>query len=138
MSSAVNGNRALQELEQQVQTLLHRDRRNLTMVRLREKGIFVGLIGCGLFSLLITVAIVFVLASETVTFFQFPEVTLSNFFLSTDWTPLLGDTKSFGIWALISGTFLVTAIAMLFALPLGLVTAVYLSEYAPPAACATR
>ena len=102
----------MEQLETKVQTLLLRERRNLTMVRFREKGIFLGLIGCGLFSLLITGSIIFVLASETVTFFQFPEVTLSNFFLSAEWTPLLGDTKSFGIWALISGTFLVTAIAM--------------------------
>jgi phosphate transport system permease protein len=69
--------------------------------------------------------------TETVTFFSFDEVTFSNFFGSAKWTPLLGSTKSFGIWGLISGTLLVTAIAMCFALPLGLVTAIYLSEYAP-------
>lgn len=131
MSPELDSERRLPQLEQQVQTLFVRDRRNLSWVRLREKGIFFCLIGCGLFSLLITGSIIFVLASETIRFFQFPEVTISNFFLSTEWTPLLGNTKSFGIWALISGTLLVTAIAMILALPLGLITAVYLSEYAP-------
>ncbi len=131
MNSATTEDRAIKQLDLQVQALLGRNRRNLTLVRLRESGIFLCLIGCGLFSLLITGSIIFVLASETATFFRFQEVTLSNFFLSADWTPLLGDTKSFGIWALISGTFLVTAIAMALALPLGLITAVYLSEYAP-------
>lgn len=86
---------------------------------------------CGLFSLLVTIAIVYVLFAETVTFFRFDEVTLSNFFGSTRWNPLLGGEKSFGIWALISGTMLITVIAMVIALPLGLITAVYLSEYAP-------
>ncbi len=131
MSATANTDDAMQQLEQQVQMLLSRERRNLNLVRFREKGIFLCLIGCGLFSLLITGSIIFVLVSETATFFQFPEVTLSNFFLSADWNPLLGTTKSFGVWALVSGTFLVTGIAMLFALPLGVITAVYLSEYAP-------
>ena len=108
MSTASDGKHATPQLEEQVQALLSRDRRSLNLVRFREKGIFLGLIGCGLFSLLITGSIIFVLASETVKFFQFPDVTLSNFFLSAEWTPLLGDTKSFGIWALISGTFMVT------------------------------
>ncbi len=131
MSATANTDDAMQQLEQQVQMLLSRERRNLNLVRFREKGIFLCLIACGLFSLLITGSIIFVLVSETATFFQFPEVTLSNFFLSADWNPLLGTTKSFGVWALVSGTFLVTGIAMLFALPLGVITAVYLSEYAP-------
>ena len=75
---------------------------------------------CGIFSLLITVAIVGVLFTETLNFFRSDEVTISNFFTSTQWTPLLGNTKSFGIWALISGTMMVTVIAMLIALPLDL------------------
>ncbi|TWU45072.1 Phosphate transport system permease protein PstC [Novipirellula aureliae] len=100
-------------------------------MRLREKGIFLSLICCGVFSVLITLAIIGVLLGETITFFSFEEVTLGNFLGSAQWTPLLGATKSFGIWGLISGTLLITAIAMCFALPLGLITAIYLSEYAP-------
>ncbi|MGV3484587.1 MAG: phosphate ABC transporter permease subunit PstC [Planctomycetaceae bacterium] len=101
------------------------------MVRAKELVIYFLLILCGLFSLLVTASIIFVLTTETLKFFGAEEVTLSNFLGSTQWNPLLGGTKSFGIWALISGTMLVTVIAMCIALPLGLVTAIYLSEYAP-------
>ena len=89
------------------------------------------LIACGLFSLLVTAAIIGVLFTETLNFFRADEVTIGNFLGSTKWNPLLGNDKSFGIWALVSGTLLVTAVAMTIALPLGLITAVYLSEYAP-------
>src|SRR5690606_5485749 len=67
----------------------------------------------------------------SISFFQIDEATFSNFIGSTRWNPLLGGEKSFGIWALISGTMLITVIAMAIALPLGLITAIYLSEYAP-------
>jgi phosphate transport system permease protein len=60
-----------------------------------------------------------------------PEVSLTEFLTGTTWSPLLGAQKHFGIWPLITGTLLVTAIAAAFALPVGLVTAIYLSEYAP-------
>jgi len=103
----------------------------LAMVRAKELVIYFLLILCGLFSLLVTASIIFVLTTETLKFFSADEVTLSNFLGSTQWNPLLGGTKSFGIWSLISGTMLVTVIAMCIALPLGLVTAIYLSEYAP-------
>lgn len=118
-------------LDRRVAELLRGGGRSLTMVRARELAIYSVLILCGLFSLLITGSIIYVLAAETLTFFRSDEVTLRNFFGSTVWNPLLGGQKSFGIWALISGTMLVTVIAMAIALPLGLVTAIYLSEYAP-------
>ena len=106
-------------------------RTSLSVSRAWEAIVYALLILCGLFSLTITLAILGVLLTETLNFFRADEVTLANFLGSTQWTPLLGATKSFGIWALISGTLLVTAIAMVIALPLGLVTAIYLSEYAP-------
>lgn len=118
-------------LDARVNALLSRSRRNLRSTRLRELFIYAALIACGLFSLLITVSIIGVLLTETLRFFQFDEVTVGNFLGSAKWTPLLGATKSFGIWGLISGTLLVTGIAMALALPLGLITAIYLSEYAP-------
>ncbi len=121
----------VRDLTDRVGKLIRSQQRSLTMVRIRESGIYTLLILCGLFSLLISVAIVFVLSKETLAFFNTEEATLSNFFGSTVWNPLLGGTKSFGIWALVSGTMLVTVIAMLIALPLGLMTALYLSEYAP-------
>jgi phosphate transport system permease protein len=121
----------VQDLGARVGGLIRADQRSLAVVRAREIGIYFLLILCGLFSLLVTAAIIFVLVTETLNFFSSPEVTIGNFLGSTKWNPLLGGTKSFGIWALISGTMLVTVIAMVIALPLGLVTAIYLSEYAP-------
>ena len=118
-------------LDARASELLSRGRKDLAITRIKEIAIYVALIACGFFSLLITVSIIGVLLTETLRFFRFDEVTLSNFLGSAEWTPLLGETKSFGIWGLISGTLLVTGIAMAFALPLGLVTAIYLSEYAP-------
>lgn len=73
-----------------------------------------------------------VLARETIGFFEFPDVSLVEFFTGLEWNPLLGAEKHFGIWPLVSGTLLVTVIAASFALPVGLISAIYLSEYASP------
>jgi phosphate transport system permease protein len=88
------------------------------------------LVGSGTFSILTTLVIVALLAGEAWAFFQKPEVRLSDFFLSAAWNPLDQHQPKFGIWPLISGTFMVTLVAMSVALPLGLVTAIFLSEYA--------
>ena len=98
----------------------------------REAVIMTGLVLCGLLSLLTTIIIIFVLAKESVAFFALEEVSLWEFVTGTQWTPLLGTQKHFGIWPLVCGTMLVTAVAMSLSLPLGLITAIYLSEYAPP------
>ncbi|MEM8670690.1 MAG: phosphate ABC transporter permease subunit PstC [Planctomycetota bacterium] len=133
MSSVAAGDPEMESLEKSVEQFLQKPRKNLALVRLREAIVFFLLICCGLFSLLVTVSIVFVLISETITFFDFDAVTLGSFVGSAKWSPQegLGDTQNFGVWGLISGTLLVTTIAMCFALPLGLITAIYLSEYAP-------
>jgi len=86
---------------------------------------------CGLFTVLITFAIIFVLIKESVAFFLLKEVTLRDFFFSTRWEPLLGDVKHFGIWPLMCGTVMVAAVSAAFALPCGTITAIFLSEYAP-------
>ncbi len=99
--------------------------------RVWEGSVLTSLTLCGGFSVFITASIIYVLFSEAVKFFGLPEVTIREFFFGTQWSPLLGAEKHFGIWPLISGTFLVTGVAMLFALPFGLITAIYLSEYAP-------
>lgn len=80
-------------------------------------------------SVLTTLGILFVLLQETVLFFR--EVSLAQFFLDTRWTPLFA-SKRFGIWPLVNGTFLVTAVAIAVALPLGLLAAIFMSEYATP------
>jgi len=78
---------------------------------------------------LTTVGILVSLATETIAFFQ--QVSFAQFFLDTRWTPLFSSQR-FGIWALISATVLTSAIALAIAVPLGLTSAVYLSEFAAP------
>jgi phosphate transport system permease protein len=72
--------------------------------------------------------IIYVLVFATVGFFR--EVSFAQFFFDTRWTPLFAE-KHFGIWPLVCGTFLTSFIAMLVAMPIGILSAVYLSEYAP-------
>lgn len=79
-------------------------------------------------SVLITISIVLILSYESFGFFK--EVPLKEFLTGTQWTPLFSEPK-FGILPLVTGTLLTTTIALLVALPLGLISAIYLSEYAP-------
>jgi phosphate transport system permease protein len=80
----------------------------------------------GIITILTTLGIIWVLVSESWGFFA--EVPLTSFLFDTEWTPLFTD-KHYGILPLLSGTFLTTLIALLTALPMGIVIAVYLSEY---------
>jgi len=75
-----------------------------------------------------TIGIVLSLIFETIEFFG--EVPLWQFLTDTRWTPLFASAQ-FGIFVLISATVMTSFIAILVALPLGLLSAVYLSEYAP-------
>lgn len=83
---------------------------------------------CSLLTILITIGIISVLAIDTLKFFD--KVSIIEFFTSTQWTPLFYD-KHYGILPLLSGTFVVSIIAGLVAIPIGLTIAIYLSEYAP-------
>src|SRR5437016_4458990 len=85
----------------------------------------------GVFSVLITFTIIAVLLDKAVEFFQLPDVTLAKFIFTTEWNVKGAKEPQFGIWPLVCGTFLVTIVAMFVALPLGMVTAIYMSEYAP-------
>jgi phosphate transport system permease protein len=85
---------------------------------------------CAAASVLVTAGIIAVLLVETLGFFS--EVSLIDFLTDTEWTPLFSQ-QHFGILPLVSGTVLVSAIAMAVALPAGLLSAIYLSEYARPA-----
>lgn len=96
--------------------------------RLSERVIEVFLIASALFSVLTTAGILYVLTSETVSFFA--TVSLFEFLTGTEWTPLFSDAK-FGILPLLSGTLLTSAIAIIVAVPFGLLAAIYLSEFAP-------
>jgi phosphate transport system permease protein len=82
---------------------------------------------CAAASILVTLGIVLVLVFETVEFLR--EVPITEFLFGTVWTPLFFE-KRFGVLPLIGGTLLTSAIAMVVALPAGLLTAIYLSEYA--------
>ncbi len=91
--------------------------------------------GLTMLSVLTTVAIIAVLVWESTGFFTMAghdDVTVWSFLTGTTWSPLLGAEPAFGILPLVTGTLLVTAIAGAFAIPVGLLTAVYLSEYASP------
>ena len=90
-----------------------------------ERALFL----CALVSVATTLGIVAVLLVETVEFFR--EVPIVEFVTGTEWTPLFANAK-FGVLPLVMGTLLVSAIAMVVALPFGLLSAIYLSEYAPP------
>lgn len=95
---------------------------------LPESVIKLVLFSCATLSIFTTVGIVSVLLFEAILFFQ--EVSIFEFLGSTKWTPLFS-SKSFGIWPLITGTMLTSIGAMIVALPLGLLSAIYLAEYAP-------
>ena len=80
-------------------------------------------------SVLTTFGIVFSLIEGTVEFFA--EVNVTDFLFGTEWSPLFADPQ-FGVLPLVTGTLLITGIAILVAVPLGLGAAVYLAEYASP------
>lgn len=81
-----------------------------------------------LLTILVTLGIIWVLFSESLSFFS--EVSVWDFLTDTEWTPLFTQ-KHYGILPLLSGTLLTTSIAIATAMPFGLIIAIYLSEYAP-------
>jgi phosphate transport system permease protein len=95
---------------------------------LPERIIAFILLLCASVSILTTVGIVAILLFEAIQFFG--EVSFIEFVTGTRWTPLFA-SKEFGVLALVAGTMLVAVGAMIVALPLGMLSAVYLSEYSP-------
>ena len=93
----------------------------------REDFIRGGLFLCALLSVLTTLGIILILATESFQFFR--HVPVMEFLTGTRWTPLL-EPRSFGVLPLLCGTFLIVAGSALIALPVGLSSAIYLSEYA--------
>jgi phosphate transport system permease protein len=83
---------------------------------------------CAGLSVLTTAGIIIVLLIETLGFLR--EVSIGEFLFGREWTPLFAN-KRFGVLPLVAGTMLVSSIAMIVALPMGLISAIYLSEYAP-------
>lgn len=99
--------------------------------KLRERVIEGVLLLAAASSVFVTLAIVFVLVYESAGFFQ--TVPLTDFLFGTTWSPLFADPQ-YGILPLLGGTLLSTVVALLFVGPIGLVTAIYLSEFASPGA----
>src|SRR5215218_2304864 len=94
---------------------------------LRQQIIKGLLMACAYLSVLTTFGIVFVLIFETISFFK--EVSIVEFLTSTKWSPSFTDPQ-FGIIVLICGTLLTTVVAIAFAVPVGVLAAIFLSEYA--------
>lgn len=102
--------------------------RRVRLKHWREEIIKVVLFSCAFISVITTFSIVWILIKEAGVFFQ--EVPVFDFLFGTLWAPLL-EPQSFGVLPLVCGTLLVVTGTALFALPVGLATAIYLSEYAP-------
>lgn len=103
--------------------------RRWTLTRVKEQLIRTVLLLCAMLSILTTVGIIGVLVTETFEFFR--EVSIGEFLTDPRWSPQYQD-KHYGILPLVCGTFVVAGIASLIGIPVGLGSAVYLSEYASP------
>lgn len=98
-----------------------------TFRKVKESSIYLFLFLCSLIPIITTVGIIASLSIETLSFFR--EVSIIEFITSTKWTPLF-IPKNFGIAPLLAGTLLVTILGIIIAIPIGLGSAIYLSEYA--------
>lgn len=92
-----------------------------------ERIIEIGLFFSAVVAVFITTAIVYVLVTEAIPFFQ--HVSIYDFLTDTVWTPNYS-IKHYGISALVAGTITTTMVALVVAIPLGTLTAIYLSEFA--------
>ena len=97
----------------------------------KERAVKYLLGACAVITIVTTLAIAGVLVAESISFFR--SVSLLEFFGEARWTPQFVE-KHYGIWPLVSGTLLVTVISSFVALPVGLASAIYISEYAAPSA----
>lgn len=111
-----------------IQKLIH-ERKRLTNIKKRlEKMIPFGLFCMAMISILTTIGIIFTLLTESIEFFK--QISIIKFFTGTLLKPLSTEPE-FGLLPLLTGTFTSAIIAMIVATPLGIMSAIYLSEYAP-------
>ncbi|RDY72443.1 MULTISPECIES: phosphate ABC transporter permease subunit PstC [Halobacillus] len=108
-----------------VQQMIERNKKKKSFGERIEKIIPFFLLLCAAVSVLTTVGILFTLLRESIGFFS--NVSLVDFYTGTSWSPWSGE---YGVAPLIGGTLLITLIATLVAVPLGLMSAIFLSEYA--------
>ena len=106
------------------------DRLSFSAMRNWKERLIEGvLLAAAAVSVLTTLGIVYVLLSESVRFFA--TVSIVDFLTDTQWTPLFDDAH-FGIMVLVSGTLVSSLVALVVAIPMGTVIAIYLSEFADP------
>jgi len=110
-----------------VGTKVNPDQKRSYRMKLKEKFIETVLFLCAFSSVFITLGIVVILLYESYAFFKV--VSLWEFLSGRVWTPLFAEPQ-FGILPLVMGTLLTTGVALVVALPVGLLTAIYLSEFA--------
>ena len=101
-------------------------------VRTGERVIVNALFACAVLSVAVTVGIIAVLLFDAVEFFR--ESSLVDFLTGTVWAPGQGGGEGgqYGVWPLINGTLMIGLGSIVVGLPLGVLTAIYLSEYAKP------
>lgn len=87
------------------------------------------LLAAAVLSVFITLGIILSLLLNTFSFFQ--KVSIFEFLTGKEWTPLFANPQ-YGVLPLITGTLTVTLVAAFIAIPLGLASAIFLSEYSPP------
>ena len=107
--------------------------RSSTSNKIFEQVVMTLLVGCGVFSLAITVGIIALLVTQSYGFFNNADLAIDPYTFLTDTRWTIGQTQGtprYGILPLVSGTFRITGIAMMISLPIGLICAIYLSEYA--------
>jgi len=110
-----------------LQSRVKRRASSATLQKIRERAIEFSMFLCALFSVAITLGIVWVLLVESWQFFK--NVYIVDFLTDTQWTVLFENPR-YGIMPLVTGTLVTSMTALVVALPLGTVIAIYLSEYA--------
>lgn len=116
-----------EEKKLNVQELIAKNKNTASFGNYVEKLIPKALLLIATISILTTLGIIITLLTETIEFFK--DVPFIEFFTGTILKPL-GQNAQFGVLPLLAGTFMSSAIAMIVAIPIGLMTAIYLSEYA--------
>ncbi|PMB01887.1 phosphate ABC transporter permease subunit PstC [Fischerella thermalis CCMEE 5198] len=116
-------------MQQQTETLKNVSISPKLVRDLRERVIEFLLFLAAFSSVATTIAIIVLLVYESVEFFG--KVSLKEFLTDTQWSPLFADAH-YGILPLVSGTLVTTTIALLVSVPMGTITAMYLSEFANP------
>lgn len=86
------------------------------------------LAGCGILSVFTTIGIIAILLEQSIEFFL--EISVWDFITGTQWTPLFENDQRFGVLPLLAGTAMIGVLSMVVAIPLGLMAAIFLSEYA--------